>query len=139
MLVITPGFKVPLSEIEISYARSSGPGGQNVNKVNSKATLRWNVLTSPSITETLRTRLLSKLASRLTVEGEVVISGDRFRDQSRNRDDCFEKLRITLADAAAIPKVRKRTKPTKSSQRRVKEGKKMQSQKKSLRRSPTRD
>ncbi len=136
MLVVTPGINIPFSEIDLSYARSSGPGGQNVNKVNSKAVLRWNLLTSLSLTEMMRARLLSKLGPKLTSEGEIVLSSDRFRDQWRNREDCLEKLRICLASAAEIPKMRKKTKPSKSSQRRVKENKGRQSQKKYLRRTP---
>lgn len=136
MLIMVSGFRLPLSELELSYARSSGPGGQNVNKVNSKAVLRWNILQSPSLPEVLRTRLLSKLASKLTGDGELVIFSDRFRDQGKNRQDCLEKLQSCLADAATVPKLRKKTMPSKASQRRVKEGKRKQSEKKTLRRSP---
>ena len=94
MLIVSPFVRIPFSELELSYARSSGPGGQNVNKVNSKAVLRWSVLKSPSLREDLRQRLLKRLSSRLTVEGEIVLSSDRFRDQTRNRDDCLEKRNI---------------------------------------------
>lgn len=139
MLVVNSRIRIPISEMELSYARSSGPGGQNVNKVNSKAVLRWNLLQSPSLTEEVRARLLSKLASKLTLEGEIVLTSDRFRDQTRNRQDCFEKLRICLAAAAEVPKIRMKTKPSRSSQRRDQTSKRKSSEKKSLRRSPKYD
>lgn len=139
MLLIVPGIKIPFSEIQLNYVRSSGPGGQNVNKVNSKAVLRWNILSSPSLTEIMRARLMSKLANKITSEGEIIFSSDRFRDQGRNRDDCLEKLRICLTNAAEVPKIRKKVQPSRSSQRRVKENKSRQSQKKHLRRSPSHD
>jgi len=132
-LVIPPNIQVPLSEMELSYARSSGPGGQNVNKVNSKAVLRWNLLQSPSVPEALRMRLLSRLQSRLNNLGEIIIASDTFRDQGRNREDCFERLQALLIAAAHVPKTRKKTKPSYSSQKRVQEKKRRHSQKKSLR------
>ena len=139
MLVVTTGIRIPFSEIEFTYVRSSGPGGQNVNKVNSKAVLRWDLLASPSLAEPMRARLSKKLASKLTSEGEIVFSSDRFRDQRKNREDCLEKLQRCLSKAAEMPKIRKKTQPSRSSQRRVKETKGKQSQKKHLRRSPNYD
>lgn len=136
MLVVTPFIRIPLSEIEFSFVRSSGPGGQNVNKVNSKAVLRWNLWASPSLTPIVRARILGRLASQVTSEGDLIFSSDRFRDQRRNREDCLEKLRACLEAAAEIPKIRMKTKPSRSSQRRVKENKGRQSQKKNLRRTP---
>lgn len=126
--------QIPLSEIEFSYVRSSGPGGQNVNKVNSKAVLRWNLAKSASLDLEKRSWLLNRLSSRLTVEGEIVIASDRYRDQQQNREDCLEKLRELLARAVSVPKMRKPTRPTRSSRSRNKEAKTRHSEKKSQRR-----
>jgi len=133
---LSPEIRIPLSEFELSYVRSSGPGGQNVNKVNSKAVLRWNLLKSPSLPIGARTRLLARLGPRLSAEGYLIITSDRFRDQLRNREDCFQKLSELLLAAAEVPKLRKKVKPSKSSQRRLKEAKGRHSEKKLLRRSP---
>lgn len=133
MLVISPFFRIPLHEIELSYVRSSGPGGQNVNKVNSKCQLRWNALSSPSIPSHFRDRVLEKIRGRLTTEGDILLASDSYRDQGRNREDCLEKLRQILADAIAVPKKRKATKPTHGSQKRREGSKRVHSQKKSLR------
>ena len=137
-LVISPALSIPYSEFDLSYVRSSGPGGQNVNKVNSKAVLRWNLHKSALPVE-IRSRVFRRLNSQLTLEGEIVLSSDRFRDQTRNREDCYEKLQKLLVSAVAIPKVRKKTKPSHSSQRKGKEAKSQHSQKKKLRGASHRD
>lgn len=105
---------IPASELKFSFVRSSGPGGQNVNKVNSKAQLRWSVTHSAAIPEEIRTRLLARLASRITEKGEIVLSSQRYRDQAKNAGDCLARLREMLAAAAAPPKRRKKTKPPRS-------------------------
>lgn len=133
MFLVPPFIRIPLSEFEVTYARSSGPGGQNVNKVNSKALLRWNLEASPSLHPMVKARLRERLQGRLSQDGELLIASDRFRDQGRNREDCFDKLREILAEAAAIPKARRESKPSKSSVRRAKEAKGRHSQKKKLR------
>ncbi len=127
------------SELEFSFVRSSGPGGQNVNKVNSKAVLRWNVATSRCIADTVRARLLERLAARLTRDGALIVTSDRYRDQGRNREDCIAKLHEMVAAAARVPKQRRETKPSYSSRLRVKAAKSLQAQKKSNRRRPHRD
>ena len=136
MLVVTPRLKIPLSEFEFTFARSSGPGGQNVNKVNTKATLRWPITRSPSLPETVRQRFLTKYGNRVTGDGDLVLQSQRFRDAGRNVADCLEKLRAMLAEVAVAPKKRKPTKPTRASVRRRLDDKRKRSEKKQSRRGP---
>jgi ribosome-associated protein len=133
-LMVNSRLRIPLDEFEFSYARSSGPGGQNVNKVNSKALLRWPVRTSPSLPEAVRQRFLSRYDNRVTTEGDLLISSQRFRDQGRNVEDCLEKLREMLMEAAVAPVRRKRTRPTRGSIQRRLDSKRRKSEKKQGRR-----
>jgi len=133
MLTISRSFQIPDSEIELQYVRSSGPGGQNVNKVSSKCQLRWNALQSSSIPAFHRERLLEKLRPRLTRDGDILLSSDTYRDQGRNREECLAKLRALLVAALHVPKARKETEPTRSSQRKRVQSKRRQSEKKGLR------
>ena len=103
MLEVTPTIRIPLDEFEWSFARSGGPGGQNVNKVASKAVLRWNFDSSPSVPDDVKARFRGRFPSRLTTEGEVVLSSELTRDQGRNREDCLEKLAAMLRLAAIVP------------------------------------
>ena len=124
-LVVNRGIQIPHAEFEFRFDRSSGPGGQNVNKVNTKATLRWSVTTSPSLTAPVRERFVEKYRRRITNSGEVVIASQRYRDQSRNVDDCLGKLKAMLSEVAVAPRRRKATKPTRASrERRLKEKRK---------------
>ena len=110
--------QIPASEIELTFARSSGPGGQNVNKTSSKAVLRWNLLGSNAVPESVKKRFMEAFASRLTTEGDVVIHSDESRDRSINIEPCKEKLIEMLTKVWTAPKKRVATKPTKGSQRR---------------------
>ncbi len=134
MLVVTPNIRIPLDEIEFTFVRSAGPGGQNVNKLNTKAVLRWPIAASPSVPDAVRARFVAKYANRLTGEGELVLTSQRFRDQSRNRADCLEKLREMLLSIAKPPIKRRRTKPTLASRERRLTEKRHHSQHKQLRR-----
>ena len=134
MLIVDDKLRIPLSELNFTFSRSGGPGGQNVNKVASKATLRWAVAKSPALPPAVRQRFEQRFASRLTVEGEILITSQRYRDQGRNIADCLEKLRGMLAEVARPPKTRRPTKPSKASRQRRLTGKRKQSDKKSLRR-----
>jgi ribosome-associated protein len=136
LLEVTASIRIPLDEFEFSYARSGGPGGQNVNKVNSKAILRWNVSASPSLPPLVRARFLMKFGSRLTSDGELVISSQTYRDQVRNVDECLEKVRQMIAEVAITPKQRKPTKPSKAAKRERVDSKRKDSNKKQQRRRP---
>jgi ribosome-associated protein len=122
MLVVNGQLQIPLAEFEITFARSGGPGGQNVNKVNSKAILRWGARRSPSLPDAVRQRFLQKYAARLTNEGDLLVVSQRYRDAPRNVQDCMEKLRAMLAAVASAPKRRRATRPTRGSvERRLKD------------------
>jgi ribosome-associated protein len=125
---------IPLREIRFQYARSSGAGGQNVNKVASKAILRWPVARSAALPEDLRGRFLARYARRISSEGELVLASQRFRDRGRNVADCLEKLRAMLAAVAEPPRPRHATRPTRGSRERRLEAKRHRARVKSARR-----
>jgi ribosome-associated protein len=125
-LFVNDRMTIPESELEESFIRSSGPGGQNVNKVSSAVQLRFNVLTSRNLTDWAREGLLR--GEKLTREGVLVITAQRFREQDRNRADARERL-VEIIRRAAIPqKMRRPTKVPKSSKKKRLEGKKHRAQ-----------
>ena len=134
LLVVTSHLKIPMGEFEFTFARSAGPGGQNVNKVNSKATLRWNVAASPSLTAQQRNALVLRARRRITTEGDLLVTSQRYRDAGRNTADCLEKLRQILVAVATPPKARKPTRPTAASRVRRLEQKQRTRRKKESRR-----
>ncbi len=109
---------LPEDELRFTYARSGGPGGQNVNKVSSKATLRWNVAVSAALPEDVRQRLFTAYRKRITRDGILVIVSQRYRERSRNVADCLERLHDMLQAVARPPKRRRPTKPTRGSRER---------------------
>ncbi len=115
--------------------RSSGPGGQNVNRVASKAVLRWRVLASPSISQDVRGRFVARFASRITAAGDLVLASHRHRERERNREDCLERLRRMLAAVAAPPAPRRKTRPPRSVAERRLQDKRIRAEKKRGRRS----
>ena len=139
MLKVNHRIQIPLTELQFSFARSGGPGGQNVNKVNTKATLHWRVTETPSLPPAVRERFLERYQRRISKEGDLVLTSQRFRDQGRNVADCLAKLRDLIAEVATAPKPRMKTKPTKSSIRRQKKAKQHNARKKQLRRPPSAD
>ena len=137
-LVISSHFTIPAEDILFRYVRSSGPGGQNVNKVSSKALLRWNLAAS-SFPEEAKARFKELYPSYLTESGEIILTGQRFRDAPKNREDCLEKLTAMLRNALKKPKERIPTRPTKGSVRRRLAAKAIHSIKKELRKPPRHD
>jgi len=118
MLIVGSRIRIPLRELRFTFARSSGPGGQNVNKVSTKATLRWKIAASPNLPDEVRQRLLNAHRKSITSAGELIITSQRYRQLALNRADCLEKLRRMVADAAKPRPQRRPTKPTHASVRR---------------------
>ena len=131
---ITPELQIPLSQLEFTFVRSSGPGGQNVNKVSSKAVLRWNMIASGLLDADSIARLAVSFPTHLTKDGELVIMSQRTRDAIKNRADCLEKLKAMLLVAIKKPKRRIPTRPTRGSVQRRLNAKARLSQKKRERR-----
>ena len=109
---------LPLRELRFSFARSSGPGGQNVNKVESKAVLRWDVGESRAVPAAMRARFRSRFEHRLTDEGVLVLSSQRHRERERNVADCLAKLGAMLAEVAKPAKPRRPTRPGRAARER---------------------
>ena len=127
---------IPDEELLFTFARSGGPGGQNVNKVASKAILHWNVSNNTTLPPEVKARLRAYEGNRITTEGELVIQGQRFRDQGKNIEDCLTRLREMILRVLHPPRPRRPTKPTKGSKQRRLAGKRQQSRRKADRRSP---
>ncbi len=135
MLKLDEKTQIPLREFDFVFARSSGPGGQNVNKVNTKATLSWDIESTESIDSALKNRFRTRYGRRINKEGKVIIHSQRFRDQGRNVADCITKLQELLRSVLYVPKFRKKTKPSKRSNQRRIDSKKANSTKKQNRKS----
>ena len=118
MLRITPTIAIPDSELEERFVRASGPGGQNVNKVATAVELRFDVANSRALPDGLKSRLLARRDRRLTDEGVLVLSAQRFRTQDRNREDARERLAAFIAAGLHVPKKRIATKPSKGAKQR---------------------
>jgi len=117
-LKINPIVTIVDDELIEDFVRSSGPGGQNVNKVSSAVQLRFNIQASVSITEDVRTKLLIALKNQLTKDGEIIVVAKESRNQKDNRLLVREKLVLILQKALFVQKKRKKTRPTKASQER---------------------
>lgn len=139
MLEVDDRIRIPLDELDFQYVRSSGPGGQNVNKVATKAVLRWAVGDSTSLPGPVRARFMERHANRINAEGELVISCDNTRSQAQNTATCLERLRELIAEVVDPPRPRKPTRPSLGAKRRRLANKRRLADKKKKRRSVSHD
>lgn len=123
-------------EIQFSASRSSGPGGQHVNKVSTAVELRFNIPESQILDEEEKKRIIKKLEGKLTTEGELIVNASETRSQTQNKKLALEKFYTMIEEALKIPKKRKRTRPSAASRKKRLENKRRQSEKKELRKPP---
>ena len=135
MIRITNTVSLQDDELSEQFIRSSGPGGQNVNKVSTAVELRFDVRASPSLSEPVKIRLTRLAGHRMTNDGTLIIKAERFRTQEANRKDARDKLVELVREATIVPKRRIKTKPTRASKERRVEGKKKRSDVKKMRQS----
>ena len=133
MIQITHTIKIDESEIQESFIRASGPGGQNVNKVATTVQLRFDVANSRSLPDEVRKRLILLAGNRITEDGILIIEARRFRIQIRNREDAIERLVKLIRKAAQRPQIRRKTRPTLASKERRLESKRHSSETRRLR------
>jgi ribosome-associated protein len=133
MIEVAPNLQLEEGELDISFIRASGPGGQNVNKVSSAVQLRFDLLNSPSIPEPMKRRVAAIAGKRLTKDGVIVLTANSHRDQPMNRQEAQARLVALLAEGAHVPKPRLATRPTLASKKRRLEGKAIRSTIKQMR------
>ena len=127
MIQITPSISIDENEIEENFIRAPGPGGQKVNKTESAVQLRFDARTSPTLSETVFFRLKPLAGRRMTKDGVIVITANRFRTQEANRRDAISRLIALISEAAVEPKHRRPTKPSKGVKQRRLDSKRRQS------------
>ena len=138
MIRITNAVAIHEDELQFSFVRSSGPGGQNVNKVATAAQLRFSAAKCQALSDDVRERLARVAGTRMTDDGVVIIKAQRHRTQEQNREDAVERLVELLRKACEKPKRRIKTKPTRASRRRRLEDMRRRSRTKRLRRADPR-
>ena len=137
MLEVNNRIQIPDSELQMAYARSGGPGGQNVNKVNSKAILTWDITQSLALPADVKERFLARYGRRISKEGPLQITSQRYRDQARNIEDCRAKLVELILSIATPPIKRKPSKPSKGARQRRLNDKHVRSDRKQSRQRPS--
>ena len=134
LLAVNESLSIPRSELDVRVSRSSGAGGQHVNKTSSRVEIFWNILGSRALDEDQRARLLGRLSSRLTGDGAIRVVASDMRSQTRNRELAEERLADLVRRALMVPKKRRATRPTRASKEARLESKKRHSTKKAERR-----
>lgn len=134
VLLVNESVSIPRRELDVRVSRSSGAGGQHVNKTSSRVEIFWNIPGSRALSDEQRARLQSKLASRLTTDGSIRVVASDMRSQTRNRELAEERLAETIRRALIVPRKRKATKPTRAAREARLESKKQHSEKKRNRR-----
>jgi ribosome-associated protein len=135
-LAVNDQLVIPAAELQVGFARSGGPGGQNVNKVESKVELRWNPAQSAVLGDADRDWLLERLAGQLTQAGDLLVTSTKTRDQAKNRADAMTKLAAIVRAALERPKPRKRRQPSRAAKERRIQEKKRRAEVKQARRGP---
>ena len=130
VVAVNDSFSIPRGELDVRVSRSSGAGGQHVNKTSSRVEIFWNIRASSALTDEQRARLLDKLSSRVTTEGSIRVVASDLRSQSRNRDLAEQRLAELVRRALVVPRKRKKTKPTRAAKEARLDSKKKHSNKK---------
>lgn len=133
-LIVQPGVIIPLHEIEITTSRSGGPGGQHVNKTSTRITLRWNVKNTTALTDEQKARVIEKLQSSLTTEGDLIVHNSASRSQLQNKENALEYLALKIRNALHISKKRMKARISQSVKERRLDTKKKHSELKKMRR-----
>ena len=136
MIDINDHIQIPESELAYDFVRAGGPGGQHVNKSSTAVQLRFNVVTSPSLPEPVRQRLIKLVSNRINDEGVLIISSSEHRSQLRNREAATQRLIGLIRQATHKPRPRKKTRPSRAAKQRRLDSKKRNSRRKSERRKP---
>jgi len=134
MISVDDHIFIPESELQFSFIRASGPGGQNVNKVASAVQLRFDVKGSPNLPESVRARVMQLAGKKLSQDGFLTIEAARYRKQAQNREDAVNRLVALIRQAARKPKRRVKTRPSEASKKRLREDKRHRSRVKKMRR-----